>query len=291
MGRILDEQLAYLHVVSKEEFEIMVKLGLVAKEFQIKNIRKNSQVSNDLVFDLYRIEKKGLLPKEKKFRYIVYVDRKPNTYDTSWVINFIQNNGIDMNDVEKIFVMNINKIPKISLDNDWSHGKKIKFLFQKKCFNFLFRLVKKDSMQLLESLYSIENSKWDNKTAEEQKNFCNSLGIKFVKYRPLWKYPFGDQAKLILNLGTRQEKKQEQNYHNESNNSEKLKMDFYELLAVGRNASSEDIQKSYRKLALLYHPDKSKTAGTMMMHIRKAYETLSDSDKRKKYDEMMSFCK
>jgi hypothetical protein len=237
---------------------------------------------------LYRIEKKGIFPKEKKLRYIVYVDRKPNEYDASWVITFVQNNGINLDDVEKIFVMNINKLPKISLDDDWSHKKKIKFLFQKKCFNFLFRLSKKDSIQILESLYPDEHSKWDNKTAEEQRNFCNSLGIKFVKYRPLWKYPFGDQAKLILNLRTRQEKNQ--NYKAQSHKSGKLKMDYYELLAVGRNATSEDIQKSYRKLALLYHPDKSKTAGAMMMHIREAYEVLSDFDKRKKYDEMMSFC-
>jgi len=289
VGRILDEQIAYLHVVSKEEFEIMVKLGLGAKEFQIKNVRKSSQIVNDLVFDLYRIEKKGLIPKEKKLRYIVYIDRKLNMYDTSWIINFVQNNGINLNDVEKIFVMNINKISKVSLDKDWSSEKKIKFLFQKKCFNFLFRLVKKDTMQLLESLYSNENSIWDNKTAEEQRIFCNSLGIKFVKYRPLWKYPFADQAKLILNLNTRKEN-QKQSYDKEPHRSEKLKMDYYELLAVGRNATSDDIQKSYRKLALLYHPDKSKTAGTMMMHIREAYEVLSDSDKRKKYDEMMSFC-
>jgi len=67
-------------------------------------------------------------------------------------------------------------------------------------------------------------------------------------------------------------------------------MDYYELLVVGRNATFEDIQRSYRKLALLYHPDKSKTGGAMMMHIREAYEVLSDFDKRKKYDEMMSFC-
>jgi hypothetical protein len=186
--------------------------------------------------------------------------------------------------------MNINKIPKISLDKDWNHKKKIKFLFHRKCYNFLFRLVKKDTLQLLELLYANENFVWDNKTAQEQRTFCNSLGIKFVKYRPLWKYPFGDQAKLILNLNSRKEKTHRQHYENEPFRSEKLKMDYYELLAIGRNATSEDIQKSYRKLALLYHPDKSKTAGTMMMHIREAYEVLSDSDKRKKYDEMTSFC-
>ena len=111
----------------------------------------------------------------------------------------------------------------------------------------------------------------------------------------LWKYPFGDQAKLILNLRTRKEKKQKQgyekqSYNNESYKSEKLKMDYYEILAVGKNAISEDIQKSYRKLTLLYHPDKSKTSGTMMMQIREAYEVLFDFDKRKEYDKTMGFC-
>lgn len=295
MGRILNEQIAYLHVISKEEFEIMVKLALTAKEFQIKNIRKSSQVINDLVFDLYRIEKRGLIPKEKKLRYIVYIDRKPSEYDASWVINFVQNNGINLNDVEKIFVMNINKIPKVSLDKGLSYEKKFKFLSQKKCFNFLFRFVKNKNKQLLEPLYANENFIWDNKNSEEQRNFCNSLGIKFVKYRALWKYPFGDQAKLILNLRTRKEKKQKQgyekqSYNNESYESEKLKMDYYEILAVGKNAISEDIQKSYRKLTLLYHPDKSKTSGTMMMQIREAYEVLFDFDKRKEYDKTRGFC-
>ena len=67
-------------------------------------------------------------------------------------------------------------------------------------------------------------------------------------------------------------------------------MDYYELLAVGKNATLEEIQKSYRKLALVYHPDKSKTSGAMMIHISEAYTVLSDFNKRKNYDEMMSFC-
>ena len=129
MSRILDEQIEYLQSVSKEEFEIMIKLGLAAKEFQIKNIRKNSQVPNDWVFDVYRIEKKGIIQKEKSLRYVVYVDRNANQYDMNWVTNFVQNNGINLNNVEKIFVMNLNKIPKVSLEKDSSYEKKFKFLF------------------------------------------------------------------------------------------------------------------------------------------------------------------
>lgn len=295
MGRIFDEQIAYLYGISDEEFEIMVQLGLAVKDFKIKNIQKSSQAVNDLVFDLYKIEKRGLIPKEKKIRYIVYIDRKPNQYDTSWISSFVQNNGINLNDVEKIFVMNINKIPKVSLDKNLSYEKKFKFLFQKKCLTFLFRFTKSETKQLLEPLYPYENSIWDNKTSIAQREFCTSLGIKFVKYRPLWKYQFGDQAKLILNLRTNKEKKDKQGYENQSYNndpmnSKKWKMDYYEILAVGKNATSKDIQKSYRKLVLLYHPDKSKTEGIMMMHIREAYEVLVDFKKRKKYDEMMQFC-
>ena len=290
MSRILDEQIEYLQSVSKEEFEIMIKLGLAAKEFQIKNIRKNSQVPNDWVFDVYRIEKKGIIQKEKSLRYVVYVDRNANQYDMNWVTNFVQNNGINLNNVEKIFVMNLNKIPKVSLEKDSSYEKKFKFLFQKNFMPFLFRRAKKDTMHLLESLYPSENSIWNNKTEERQRIFCNSLGIKFVKHMPLWRYQFGDQAKLILNLNTRKEEDHKQDYRNESHETEKLKMDYYEILAVGKNATTEDIQKSYRKLALLYHPDKSKTSGTMMIHISEAYGVLSDFNKRKKYDEMMSFC-
>lgn len=65
------------------------------------------------------------------------------------------------------------------------------------------------------------------------------------------------------------------------------KRDYYEILGVGRSATSEEIKKSYRKLALQYHPDKNpgdKAAEEKFKEAAEAYEVLSDSDKRARYD-------
>lgn len=66
------------------------------------------------------------------------------------------------------------------------------------------------------------------------------------------------------------------------------KKDFYEVLGVGRGASEDEIKKAYRKLAIRYHPDKNpgdKQAEEQFKEAASAYEVLSDSDKRKKYDQ------
>jgi curved DNA-binding protein len=62
--------------------------------------------------------------------------------------------------------------------------------------------------------------------------------------------------------------------------------DYYEILGVPRDASQEDIQAAYRKLARKYHPDinKEKGAEDKFKKIGEAYEVLKDPEKRKKYD-------
>ncbi|HLX94001.1 MAG TPA: molecular chaperone DnaJ [Puia sp.] len=66
-----------------------------------------------------------------------------------------------------------------------------------------------------------------------------------------------------------------------------MKRDYYEVLGVAKNASSDEIKKSYRKVAMQYHPDRNpgdKSAEEKFKEAAEAYEVLSDSEKRAQYD-------
>lgn len=65
------------------------------------------------------------------------------------------------------------------------------------------------------------------------------------------------------------------------------KRDYYEILGVDKNASTDEIKKAYKKLALKYHPDRNQgdqEAEEKFKEIGEAYSVLSDDSKRQKYD-------
>jgi molecular chaperone DnaJ len=67
------------------------------------------------------------------------------------------------------------------------------------------------------------------------------------------------------------------------------KRDFYEVLGVSKNASTEEIKAAYRKLALQYHPDRNpgkKDVEEKFKEVAHAYEVLSDDKKRSMYDQV-----
>lgn len=66
-----------------------------------------------------------------------------------------------------------------------------------------------------------------------------------------------------------------------------IKRDYYEILGISREASSEEIKKAYRKLALKFHPDRNpgnKEAEEKFKEAAEAYSVLVDSEKRSIYD-------
>ena len=65
------------------------------------------------------------------------------------------------------------------------------------------------------------------------------------------------------------------------------KRDYYEVLGVSRDASQDEIKKSYRRLAMKFHPDRNKDdaeAENKFKEAKEAYEVLKEEEKRSAYD-------
>ncbi len=70
-----------------------------------------------------------------------------------------------------------------------------------------------------------------------------------------------------------------------------MKKDYYDILGIPKSASDVDIKKAYKKLAMKYHPDRNKgdkNAEEKFKEVNEANQILSDSAKRKNYDQFGS---
>lgn len=63
--------------------------------------------------------------------------------------------------------------------------------------------------------------------------------------------------------------------------------DYYQILSIAQNATSEEIKKAYKTASMKYHPDRNpgKDTTSMMQDINEAYAILKDDEKRTRYDQ------
>lgn len=67
-----------------------------------------------------------------------------------------------------------------------------------------------------------------------------------------------------------------------------MSKDYYKILGVDKNASTEEIKKAFRKLAHKYHPDKKSGDETKFKEVNEAFQVLGDKNKRARYDQFGS---
>mgnify|MGYP000111970710 FL=1 len=114
------------------------------------------------------------------------------------------------------------------------------------------------------------------KTSYDRDNFESKKDKTYEKYHSDW----GDDYE---ELGNRKNTKEDKEFRNAAIN-DKLP-DYYETLGVTKNATQEEIKKKFRELAKKTHPDKTKEdSEEAMAKINKAYEILSDKERREGYD-------
>lgn len=114
------------------------------------------------------------------------------------------------------------------------------------------------------------------KTSYDMEDLESKKDRTYEKYHSDW----GDDYEEI---GTRKNTKEDAEFRNAARNNELP--NYYEDLGVLKDATQEEIKNKFRELAKKTHPDKTKEdSEEAMAKLNKAYEILSDKERREKYD-------
>ena len=114
------------------------------------------------------------------------------------------------------------------------------------------------------------------KTSYDKEELESKKDKTFEKYHSDW----GDDYE---EMGHRSNTKEDKEFREALNNDELA--NYYEVIGVERDATFEEIRKKFRELAKKTHPDKTREdSEEKMTELNKAYEVLSDKERREKYD-------
>jgi len=117
------------------------------------------------------------------------------------------------------------------------------------------------------------------KTSYDKEDLESKKDRTFEKYHSDW----GDDYE---ELGNRKNTEEDREFRDAASNDELP--NYYETLGVPRDATKEEIKKKFRELAMKAHPDKTKEdSEEEMIELNKAYEVLSDEERREKYDKYL----
>ncbi len=117
------------------------------------------------------------------------------------------------------------------------------------------------------------------KTSYDKKEFESKKDKTYEKYHSDWGDDFEE-------LGKRKNTKEDKEFRDALKNNELP--NYYELLEVSNDAAPDEIKTKFRELAKKVHPDKTKEdSEEKMAELNKAYEILSDKERREKYDKYL----
>ncbi len=117
------------------------------------------------------------------------------------------------------------------------------------------------------------------KTSYDKEEFDSKKDKTYEKYHSDW----GDDYE---ELGKRKNTKEDEEFRNAASNDDLP--NYYEILGVSRDATQEKIKNKFRELVKKTHPDKTKEdSEEEMVELNRAYEVLSDEERREKYDKYL----